>query len=234
MGREAVCVARYGGNVSEGRARLETDDLRFRGDFRLAIPLRAMRSVEAVDGELRVTFAVPAGGHPGVHPGSGEATFELGAQAEKWARAILHPPALLDKLDVKPTSRVGVLGVTDPDFWTQLRDRTPAIEEGALTSDLNLIVLQADDSAALARIATLEPHLKRTGAIWVVAPKGQPHLTELDVLTTGRAAGYTDVKVARFSATHSAQVRDPEGAAVGAERVRYSPIIVGRVRVRTR
>jgi hypothetical protein len=200
MGREAVCVARYGGNVSEGRARLETDDLRFRGDFRLAIPLRAMRSVEAVDGELRVTFAGLAGGHPG----SGEATFELGAQAEKWARAILHPPALLDKLDIKPTSRVGVLGVTDPDFWAQLRTRTPAIEEGTLSGDLDLIVLQADDPASLARIATLEPHLKRTGAIWIVAPKGQPHLSELDVLSAGRAAGYTDVKVARFSATHTA------------------------------
>lgn len=47
MGLEAVCVAHYGESVSEGRALLESSDLRFRGDFRLTIPFTEMRSVAA-------------------------------------------------------------------------------------------------------------------------------------------------------------------------------------------
>jgi hypothetical protein len=38
----------------------------------------------------------------------------------------------------------------------------------------------------------------------VIAPKGQRHITETDVLLAGRAPGLTDVKVVRFSETHTA------------------------------
>jgi hypothetical protein len=38
----------------------------------------------------------------------------------------------------------------------------------------------------------------------VVAPKGRADPTERDVLAAGREAGLTDVKVAKFSDTHTA------------------------------
>ncbi len=66
MGDEARCTVRFGGARSVGKALLETDELIFRGDFRIAVPLNGITALDASDGELRVEFA------------DGEATFELG------------------------------------------------------------------------------------------------------------------------------------------------------------
>jgi hypothetical protein len=38
----------------------------------------------------------------------------------------------------------------------------------------------------------------------VIYPKGVPQIKEIRVIQAGRAAGMKDVKVARFSATHTA------------------------------
>jgi hypothetical protein len=46
--------------------------------------------------------------------------------------------------------------------------------------------------------------LKRNGAIRVVYPKGRKDITENDVRQAGLRAGLVDVKVARFSETHTA------------------------------
>ena len=90
MGQEARCEVRFGGKVSAGKALLETDDLIFRGDFRLSIPYKSIQSLESSDGVLHVTSP------------QGTAQFMLGAQADKWAHKIRNPRTLLDKLDVKP------------------------------------------------------------------------------------------------------------------------------------
>jgi hypothetical protein len=66
MGEEARCAVRFGSARSEGKALLETDELVFRGDFRIAVPLKSITDLAASNGELRVGFA------------DGEATFELG------------------------------------------------------------------------------------------------------------------------------------------------------------
>jgi hypothetical protein len=68
----------------------------------------------------------------------------------------------------------------------------------------DLIFLGAESRADLAQIAELARLLAPAGGLWVVAPKGRADPSELDVLSAGRAAGLTDVKVARFSATHTA------------------------------
>ena len=41
-------------------------------------------------------------------------------------------------------------------------------------------------------------------AIWIVYPKGQRHIREADVMRAGKAAGFTDNKICRFSETHTA------------------------------
>lgn len=192
MGLEAVCVAHYGESVSEGKALLESSDLRFRGDFRLTIPFTEMRSVAADDGRLEVAF------------GGGLAVFELGAAAERWADRIQHPPELIDKLDVKPDARVALLGLADADFLAQLRGRTGFVLQHSLAPGLNLIFLRAEMLAALEQLDALEPFLQRDGAIWVIAPKGRRQISESAILNAGRAAGYVDIKVASFSATHTA------------------------------
>ena len=46
--------------------------------------------------------------------------------------------------------------------------------------------------------------LKSDGALWIVYPKGKQEIKEVDVLAAGRAAGLVDVKVVKFSDTHTA------------------------------
>src|SRR5271166_858538 len=68
----------------------------------------------------------------------------------------------------------------------------------------DLIFWGANKTADLARVERLIPSLVRNGALWVVYPKGKQEITELQVLSAGRAAGLVDVKVVSFSATQTA------------------------------
>jgi hypothetical protein len=187
MGQEARCEVRFGGKISAGKALLETDDLIFRGDFRLSIPLKSIESLEAADGVLHVTS--PAG----------TATFILGAQADKWAHRIRHPRTLADKLDVKPGMRVSLIGVT-----VNLEGRAGNVTEGEAARESDLIFLGAEAAKDLAKVRPLLKAMKRNGAIWVVYPKGKKEITEIAVLEAGRKAGLVDTKIARFSDTHTA------------------------------
>jgi hypothetical protein len=187
MGQEARCEVRFGGKISAGKALLETDDLIFRGDFRLSIPLKSIESLEAADGVLHVTS--PAG----------TATFILGAQADKWAHRIRHPRTLADKLDVKPGMRVSLIGVT-----VNLEGRAGNVTEGEAARESDLIFLGAEAAKELAKVRPLLKAMKRNGAIWVVYPKGKKEITEIAVLEAGRKAGLVDTKIARFSDTHTA------------------------------
>jgi len=187
MGQEALCELRFAGKKSAGKALLETDDLIFRGDFRLSIPLKSIQSLEAADGVLRVTSPV------------GTASFTLGAQADKWAHKIRNPRTLADKLDVKPGMRVSLIGVSDP-----LEGRTSDVTEGKAAKESDLIFYGAATDKDLSKLRSLQKSLKPKGAIWVVYPKGQKEITENGVLKAGKQAGLVDIKVARFSDTHTA------------------------------
>lgn len=191
MGEEARCTVRFGEKVSEGRALLETDELVFRGDFRVAIPRREITSASAEDGHLVVQFA-------------GEtATFALGAQAARWAEKIRNPKTLLDKLGVKPSTRVCVVGVDDESFHALLRERGIDTSDQPL-ADSDFIIFQARSVEDLDRMAGLATFLKPNGALWVVAPKGGREPREGRVLEAGKRAALVDTKVARFSDTHTA------------------------------
>ncbi len=195
MGQEAACTVRWSGRMAVGKALLESEELIFRegrGDFRLKIPFRAMKSVKAADGTLRVA------GPDGV------AEFELGPQAAKWAGKILHPKSRLDKLGIKPGAVVSCVGLCDDSFLGELRERTREIALGKPRSDSDCIFLGAESKGDFKRIGPLVKSLKKSGGLWIVYPKGQEHITENDVLSAGRKAGLKDVKVVSFSATHTA------------------------------
>jgi hypothetical protein len=53
-------------------------------------------------------------------------------------------------------------------------------------------------------VKKLAHSLSGPAALWIVYPKGQQSITEADVRSAGLIAGLTDVKVASFSATHTA------------------------------
>lgn len=192
MGQQAVCVLRLGQNVSRGTLLLESRELIFRGDPRIVIPFKEMKSVQAADGVLQVKFS------------GGLGRFEIGLHAERWAQKILHPPSLLDKLDVKPSMTVSLLGLSEKDFEAQLRERGSRIALEKPQKDSDLIFFAAEAAGDLKRLAGFIKLLKPAGAVWVVYPKGRKEITENGVLAAGKAAGLVDVKVCSFSATHTA------------------------------
>jgi hypothetical protein len=192
MGAQAKCTARFDGKVSSGTALLETDALVFRGTFRLSIPYKRMVRVEAHQGVL--TVAVP----------EGPARFDLGAKAQLWADRIRNPKGLLDKLGVVSDMRVALVGVEDASFAEQLTARVGAVIQSRPQRATDLIFLAVDERDTLRRLRTLAGYLKPVGGIWVIAPRGSSQVPEADILAAGKAAGLVDVKVARFSETHTA------------------------------
>lgn len=182
MGREATCRVDFGKQSCEGKALLETDEIIFRGDFRLKIPHKAITRLDATGGKLKVIYA------------EGTAVFHLGPAAQKWADKILHPPSRLDKLGVKAGTKVAVVGALDDDFLRELDERGAAtIKAGA-----DITFLAANRMSDLERLRRLE-----TPVVWVIYPKGVKSITENQVLSAGRATGLVDVKVVSFSSTHT-------------------------------
>jgi hypothetical protein len=192
LGREAACRARIGRASAEGRLLLETDDLIFRGEPRLVVPLATIARADARAGWLEIEHA------------RGVARFELGDAAEKWAHAINNPRTRIDKLDVKPGSRVAIVDLDDEDFLEELRQRTGPSDGPPSQRDYDLIFFGVTTPAALPRLNALRARIAPAGAVWIITPKGVPSLSHGPVVAAARAAGLVDVKTARFTATHTA------------------------------
>lgn len=223
MGLETKCTLCLGREEFAGTAHLDSTALAFRGGAKLSIALGTVKSADvAPGGDLRVT-----------HVGG---TFSLlladRATAEKWALKIRHPKSLIDKLGLKPASRIAMLGVDDTDFraqaaarltappLTKLPARSAAVGAGptattlstagasataAAATSLDFIFYAADSEAELAHLADLKRHLAPTGAIWVVSLKDKAaRLKDTDVMHAAKTAGLAANKVCSFSATHTA------------------------------
>ena len=111
---------------------------------------------------------------------------------------------LIDKLGVKPGQKIAVLGVESAEFLTELAGRVPEYSRGKRRNGADLIFFSAEATADLAQLSSLARSIQKNGAIWVVYPKGQKHIREIDVITAGKSAGLTDNKVCSFSSTHTA------------------------------
>lgn len=192
MGNEVKCKARFGEEVSEGKALLETSELLFRGGFRLKIPFASIKSAKAVDGELRLQTA------------DGLAVFELGAAAEKWRDKILHPKSRIEKLGIKPGARVALLGKFDADFGDELKLLAGLVTRDKVAADAEAIFFAAESQKELSQVAKIAKSVKGAAELWIVYPKGQKNITENEVIAAGRKTGLKDVKVVGFSATHTA------------------------------
>lgn len=192
MGRELQCSIRCGGKRSSGKALLETNEIIFRGELRLKIPLASLESVVARNGELQLKWS------------ENSAVFELGDQAEKWAYAILHPKTVAEKLGIKPGLRISTIRLPDRELLQDAHQTAAAVADGKPLRDSDFIFFGAEATADLTRIAKLLPSLAINGALWIAYPKGRKEITELQVLTAGRDAGLVDIKVVGYSATHTA------------------------------
>jgi hypothetical protein len=192
MGQELECTVRHQQRTLVGKAHLETDYLLFRAApaERLKLLFKDLTGVKAAAGVLTLEFA------------GGPAEFDLGGAAEKWAVKILHPPSRLDKLGVKPGLKVRLVGEFEDDFRRELTGRNA--EAPAARAKADLLFLAAETAAGLKRVPKIAAGIRPDGALWVVYPKGVTAIREIQVLRAGREAGLKDIKVASFSATHTA------------------------------
>ena len=192
MGQEVRCSIRSADHQDTGNAVLENDEIIFRGELRLKIPLASLKSVSSSDGELHLVWE------------NGSAVFQLGKYAEKWAHKILKPKSTLAKLGVKPQILISTVGMSDPEFVGELREKAAKLSATKLIDNSDLIFLAADNLASLSGAKKVAEYLADAGALWIVYPKGRQDIKEQHVLNAGRRAGLLDVKVVSFSSSHTA------------------------------
>jgi hypothetical protein len=197
MGSEVMCRVHFGKQESEGQALLETTEIIFRGDFRLKIPFATILSAKVVGNELQLRTSEAV------------SRFELGAStAVKWREKILHPKTRIEKLGIKPGMRVSLIGFEnqDEEFLKEIQNTkvVMAPAKNGLPKNCDCVFLRADTKKQLTPVAKIANEMLGAVALWVIYPKGQQHITEGEVLSAGRVAGLTDIKVVGFSPTHTA------------------------------
>jgi len=193
MGNEIKSAVRVGKERYQGKILLESNEIIFKGaDLRLKIPFSGMQNVSAVGGELRVQV-------------ENETTiFEVGAAAEKWKEKILHPKARVEKLGVKPGTRVQLVGKFDAALAIEIAASKAEARRDADTEPADVTLFAAESLKDFPALAKYAKKIRSAQALWVVYPKGKKEITEMDVITVGRRAGLKDVKVVGFSGTHTA------------------------------
>jgi hypothetical protein len=193
MGNELNGAVRIAKMRHEGKILLETSEIIFRGaDYRMKIAFGEIRKVSAADGELSVETK------------DGIKIFEVGKVAEKWVEKMLHPKTALQKLGVKAGMKVRLVGAFGADFAKELKGVQAEMSAANGYGNSQCTFLAADKRNSLAAIEKHATKMKGAEALWVVYPKGKKEITENDVLSAGRKSGLKDVKVVRFSPTHTA------------------------------
>lgn len=192
MGLETVCTVLYGGESYEPKVLLETEAVICRGALKKTFRFSDMSQVVAEDDALSFR-----------HKGA-SVEIRVGEKAAVWAEKIKNPKGLLDKLGVKAGDEVALVGVMGGPFREQLSVRTDNVSEGVPNVPVPWIFFQADSADALSDLADLRSRITPNGAIWVLHPKGRQDIKDLHVFAAAKAAGLVDVKVAGFSASHSA------------------------------
>jgi phage-related tail fiber protein len=193
MGREAKVVYRSGKDRAEVRAHLDSAALELTGGKKLKIALADVRKATAEGDALKVETKTE------------KFELELGAkETAAWAKKILNPPTLADKLGVKAETKLLIVG-----------ERIKDIDEAAPSADHAATLTAAKAKAATVVILTLVPEtaakqiaaaakvLPKATALWLVYTKGTKPNGDT-IIALARKAGLKDTKVARISETHAA------------------------------
>ncbi len=180
------------GTSFAAKALLETDEVVVRGGKkRLALPIAGLSA--RVDGEQLL-----------LENGRVRVTLQLGAkEAAKWAASIANPKGRLEKLGVVGGDVV-LLGAFEAAFSAELVAAGATVRT-RMSKGAKVVFLAVQDRTALPRLRAVVPVFARDGVIWTVRPKGSEAVTEADCRAAAREAGLVDVKVVRFSSTHTAE-----------------------------
>src|SRR5260370_20754617 len=82
---------------------------------------------------------------------------------------------LLDKLGVKPGSKIAIVNLEDAGFIRQLKERTSDIVTGKPRSKVDLVFVGAQDAAGFRRLDELKTWIQPNCAICAVLPTDRPH-----------------------------------------------------------
>ena len=190
VGNTAKATLRINGAKFAGDVLLETSELIVRDERRLRVPFSDIKSPRAENGALAFKFK------------GDDVAIEIGKEAAKWLDKIVNPKSVVEKLGVKAGQRVSLVDIDDKKFESDLESRGATITRG---KNLDMIFFGAHTRDGLARLAKLRDSLASNGALWIIRPKGTKEITESETMAAGKAAGLVDVKVVRFSDTHTAE-----------------------------
>lgn len=185
MGREAVAVCHWQGDVAEVKLHLDGKALSLRGEMRLDIPRGDIRDVVLSDAGLRVLTDGP------------ELLMEFGAvEARRWQKALLKkPPTLAEKLGVSPEVPVFVLGSYDD---VPLAEALAGVTVGTpdQAAILLAVLMEEPDLQAASDLALAYPGKH----IWMVHRKGKAAVVgDTMVRAHMRGLGFADSKTSAVS-----------------------------------
>jgi hypothetical protein len=117
----------------------------------------------------------------------------------------VYTKPLVDKLGVRPDSRVALVGTFTDDFRSLLGERTSEVQDGVPRESVDLIFLSVASLEELSQLRELRDKIVSNGAVWIVSRKGkQATIRDTDVIAASIDAGLVDNKVVSFSDTHTA------------------------------
>lgn len=185
MGREAVAVCHWQGEVAEASLHLDSKTLQLRGQIRVDIPRSAIQDVALIESGLRVVTDGP------------ELEMEFsGPDALKWQKALLKkPPTLAEKLGVAADKPAFVMG---------------EFEDAELSAALTGCIAQSlEDAALIVAVLLHEDALEKASElalaypdkhIWMVHQKGKAAVVgDTMVRTHMRGLGFIDSKTSAVS-----------------------------------
>ena len=193
MGREAKTAYRSGRDHADVRAHLDSMALELTGGKKLKVPLADVRKATVEGDALKIETKTEK--------------FELalgGKEAAAWAKKILNPPTLSQKLGLKADTKVLIVGgrIKEIDEAAAKADRAATLT-AAKAKAANVILLTLAPETAAKQIAAAANALPKGTALWLVYTKGTKPNGDA-IIMTARKAGLKDTKVARISVTHAA------------------------------
>jgi hypothetical protein len=200
MGYEAKCRVQVDDGSGKPRTAdatvlLETDELIVRGEARIKVPRRDIKSVSRRGGVVTVTAPTAT------------VKLTLGEPAAtKWEQKLHEAPKrLIDKLDVKPNAKVWLLEIASRELEAQIAERTSEVSREKSARDRDVVFVGVERDSHLPRIERAMNAMLDDGAIWVIHPKGPDGVADTSIFEKAKALNLTYTKVARVSDTHTAE-----------------------------
>lgn len=192
MGQEFAGTVIVGGQKVAIQADFGSDRVRLSGGKRGDVPYKQVEILSTAGGLLKLRIDGTL------------MEFQVGPNVDRLAKKIRKPATRIEKLGIKAELSVAVVGPLDKAFLTELRQAVPKFKDGLPTKAVDVLLWSVKSASDLEDAARLAGHITPTGGLWMIYRKGKRDPSEDDVLAAGRGAGLKDIKVARFSETHTA------------------------------